>query len=551
MNVSPSTSEPLPEEGTLAELGLSELLLRAAREKKTGTLHVRDDKVEKAFWFQVGLIRGSHSNLPGESLARMVVDRKKTTPDVVKGLGVPLLQDDAIMKALLRANIVSAPDVEEVLRYQLVARLADMFPRTTARFTWKPSGEPPVRVAVNPYQIFAEGIARRVPPKQLEAAHQPLKALVVRTVDKPIFPLDRNALPPGARQLHQFMDGSLTFEAMVDRLVANVVPEQKEKAVYRAWIYLMAFLEGGFVETVEAATAASAAPQPSPAPAASPASEPGPAAATASSASGDEGAGSGSVIVFNGGAAVSYEEVDDPEFSRQYEEMCEQNFFEVLGLSGTPNDREVKRAYFKVAKKYHPDKLYDHQERTVKKYADKMFSLINRAYEQLRTEDGRKEYDQKLRELAEGIDLDRDAENMLNAEVEFQKGAVMMRKKDFANATVHFQAALDLNPREAEHNLYLGWARFQSCYPDDEPGWKKGIAEIHEGLNIEPESVQGLFFLANIYKVTGDMVKSEEFFRKVLKKVPHHIEAQRELRLMEQRRAKQDAEPKSKRKIFK
>lgn len=547
MTVSSPTSEPLPEEGTLTDISFSELLLRAAREKKTGTLHIRDDKVNKTFLFQMGLIRGSHSNLPGESLARMVVVRQKTTREVVQGLGVPLLQDDAVMKALLKGNIVSAPEIEEVFRYQLVNRLADVFVRDEARFAWRPSGEPPVRVAVNPYQIFAEGLARRVPPEKMSGDQAAMADVVVRAVAKPVFPLDLGTLPPGARQLFGFMDGKRSLAALVERLVANVAPEQKEKAVYRAWVYLMAFVEGGYVEVVDASAAAAEAsshPSPPAAPASAPASSPAPAAAPA-------GDGGNSVIVFNGsGSAVSYEEVDDPEFTQRFEQMSEQNFFEVLDLSGSPTDREVKRAYFKVAKQFHPDKLYDHQGRTVKKHADKLFSLINRAYEQLRTEDGRKEYETKLRELAEGIDLDRDAEKMLNAEIEFQKGAAMMRKRDFAAATIHFQAALDLNSREAEHHLYLGWARFQSCYPADESGWRKAVTEIHEGLNIDPDAVQGLFFLATIFKVTGDMDKAEEFFGKVLKKRPHHVEAQRELRLMEQRRSK-EAESKGKRKIFK
>ncbi len=514
------SNEPLPSSGTLDSIGFPELLVRAAREGKTGTLHVSDGKNDRAFLFQQGVIRASRSTVPTESFARLVVVRQKASRETVEKLGVPLLDDRLVVQALLKRNLAGAEDVEQVLKAQVVLRAAELFPATAGKFAWRPAEDIEPRATANPYLIFAEGFARKIPRDRLAAETQALVEERFRVATRPAFPLDRKVLPPGAAKLVQLIDGRTTCSDIVAKLVSTVAPEQKTVAEYRAWIYLIALAHGGFLEQVKPAAAATTV--------------------VGAQTVTDEQA-EGTVMVFNGsgGGAVAYREVDDPVFTQAFERMSAQNYYEVLGVKQGANDREVKRAYFKLAKEYHPDKLYDHKERTVKKHSDKLFALISRAYEQLRSEEGRKEYDTKLDELAQGIDLEKDAENMLKSEVEFQKGTVFLRKKDFENAMVHFQAAVDLNPREAEHFIYLGWCRFQRCFPDDRFGWERAVKEIEEGLGIDPNAIQGLYYLANIWNLVGELEKSISFYQKVLKARPHHVDAQRELRLIEQRRSRQ------------
>ncbi len=64
------------------------------------------------------------------------------------------------------------------------------------------------------------------------------------------------------------------------------------------------------------------------------------------------------------------------------------DFYEVLGLSKGANDEEVKRAYRRLAKKYHPDLNPDD------KVAEQNFKDVSEAYEVLSDGDKRARYDQ-------------------------------------------------------------------------------------------------------------------------------------------------------------
>ena len=65
------------------------------------------------------------------------------------------------------------------------------------------------------------------------------------------------------------------------------------------------------------------------------------------------------------------------------------DYYEVLGVSKSATDEELKKAYRRLAKKYHPDANLDNKEE-----AEKNFKEVNEAYEVLSDSQKRRMYDQ-------------------------------------------------------------------------------------------------------------------------------------------------------------
>ena len=68
--------------------------------------------------------------------------------------------------------------------------------------------------------------------------------------------------------------------------------------------------------------------------------------------------------------------------------MAKRDYYDVLGVKKSSSDQEIKKAYRKLAKKYHPD------TNPGDKNAEKMFKEVTEAYNVLSDQEKRKLYDQ-------------------------------------------------------------------------------------------------------------------------------------------------------------
>lgn len=167
--------------------------------------------------------------------------------------------------------------------------------------------------------------------------------------------------------------------------------------------------------------------------------------------------------------------------------------YQVLGVSPSATDEEVKDAYRKLAKKYHPDQYADSP---LKDLADEKMKEINEAYDAItaRRKSGSQRsyaggYNPVGNHAGSGFSDVRslimsgriaDAEQILNgvpperrnAEWYFLKGSVLYRRGWLEEAKDHFSRACQMDPGNGEYSAALNQAMNQGSgmYGGYQPG---------------------------------------------------------------------------------
>ncbi len=94
-----------------------------------------------------------------------------------------------------------------------------------------------------------------------------------------------------------------------------------------------------------------------------------------------------------------------------------QDAYDVLGVEPTANSDAIKKAYRKKSLIYHPDK----QKSGDAPPDETAFKRLNTAYEILRSEDFRKQYDQIIAKQPQKSVSSKWASNMRNSQEEFEQ----------------------------------------------------------------------------------------------------------------------------------
>ncbi len=214
--------------------------------------------------------------------------------------------------------------------------------------------------------------------------------------------------------------------------------------------------------------------------------------------------------------------------------------YEVLGIPREASGDDVRAAFMELAKVFHPDKVGRRAPKLVE-LAAKVFARISEANDVLGSPDSRAGYDVQLRQTR-GAEADRNAVNkILTAEQQFRRAEESARRKEWDAALDALRWAIELDPDEGEFHSLRGWVMFLK--QQDQGGGgdpEAAVSLLKKGIALSPQAPSGWFYLGQVRKACGDSAEAERMFRKVIDVRPDHVEALREVRLMQLRRAKGD-----------
>ncbi len=217
--------------------------------------------------------------------------------------------------------------------------------------------------------------------------------------------------------------------------------------------------------------------------------------------------------------------------------------YRLLDVAADATAGAIRKAYFALAKKLHPDRLRAAEISESPGDAQRLFASINKAFSVLSDGAKRVDYDAELKRGSGGDAEDEDAEaaamRILGAESHFVRGEIALRRKAYGEARAEFEKAVELNPKEAEHHALLAWATW--CDSDDKSAV---LSEVKRGLkraiSLSHRSVAAYFYRGKVASALDDIELALDCFNKVLEFEPEHREANLEVRVLRGRLGKQE-----------
>lgn len=209
--------------------------------------------------------------------------------------------------------------------------------------------------------------------------------------------------------------------------------------------------------------------------------------------------------------------------------MSEMSFYQILDVSKSASQAEIKKAYFGLARKYHPD-LFDRDiaEQQKEKIAE-VFDRITKAYHTLSDEDKREEYDKELAE--EEVDDKRGVAK--KAEIKFRQAKTLYNQARYEEAMAYLDEAIRLDAHRSAYFLLL--AMVETKIPTYS---KKAEEHFIKAIKLEPWSPDGYLGLGIMYKNAGLKVKAANQFNKALRVDPGSPSALKELKELDKPKSK-------------
>lgn len=176
-----------------------------------------------------------------------------------------------------------------------------------------------------------------------------------------------------------------------------------------------------------------------------------------------------------------------------------------LGLAEDASAADVKKAYFKAAKKYHPDALGRLGLDELKDDVARVFARIAEAFEVLSNPDKKRAYD------AGGSDEPAiDTARLAQAETSFRKGEILAKMGNFDGALEYFEPAVELWPEEPAYQAGLGWALYKQPRSDR----ARAAEHLEIALSQAPDDAVILYRLGLVMRAAGDGERATELIAK-------------------------------------
>lgn len=202
------------------------------------------------------------------------------------------------------------------------------------------------------------------------------------------------------------------------------------------------------------------------------------------------------------------------------ERLPSMDCYQILNLPRNASQADIKKAYFQLARKYHPDSFDRNLSPEIKKQVEDVFDYVTKAYHTLSSEE---------KGSGEAPRIDRSSgknrkEMEKRAEIKFRKGKTLYDRGRYEEALTRLEEAVRINENKGDYFLLLAMA--ESKIPRFQ---KKAEEDFLKVQKIEPWNTESYVGLGLLYKQEGLSIKARKQFRRALEIDSGHKIARREM----------------------
>ncbi len=486
-----------------------ELLRRAFAGRWSGELLVEEGERKKKIYLDRGLISYCATNINSERLgsvllARGIIDAE-TLHRALKEKGSMRLG-----QKLVAEGVISEDDLQKSLVETARENVCDMFNWQTGLFTFGPvQTQLPddLQFRLPASDVILEGV-RLI--EDFQVVEQGLAALqgALTIAENPPELSQTDSLTPTEGFLLSRIDGTLTLEEVCT--LSTVERELTCRSLYG--MYCAGMIRGDTADDEAEFIARVARTEPPP-PVAHLEQEPEPPARPSRPRQ------------VSRGGPVGAKQIDS-----KYAICCEAqvDYYTVLEVASDASEEQIRQAYYKLAKQYHPDRHRGKGGADMEQKLEGLFMKIGEAYDILHEANKRFEYDQAIQKnpaMADGKTILDHLTPEEQARTHFKEGMRFYLEKDFWNAVQLFRRAIEVSPdSNSEHYRYLALALSQN------PKWGKEAERYFlKAIELEPFSPDLRLLLGRLYRQSGMTKRAEGQFQEALKLEPGNQAIQVEL----------------------
>jgi tetratricopeptide (TPR) repeat protein len=545
-------------EGALAEGVVPGLLREIYVGRRSGTLSLVRGKERQRLRFRHGHIVNANTSVLEERLGEMLVRRALLSEaDLARATAVVVRDGRRLGEVLLEMKLLDASGLEDAVALHVHEMLTRVFawPDGTYDFEEEPEaddqGELTLKLSTG--ELILESVQAIKDPDVVRYALGDMDRVLVLSTD-PLLRFQKLTLSPADGFVLSRVDGATSA-----REVVQMIPLPTEQTCKS----LLGLLSTGIVEHGAARRPREASPPPPPAPAAPatprlaapPASPSAPATrapapvsppAPAPPAPEPKAAPPPPPSPPPGRGTTDDEAAERRrEILEAWEGLKTRNHFEVLGISRSAGEADVKEAYFRLAKRFHPDVHHGDSLGDLRDELEAVFIRLGEAYAVLRDARKRGDYEERLgRQRPRPVQPARapatagppepeasppapdPEEQALRAEESIRNATKLFEQEKYWDAIQLLLPAIEAVQGRTRLRGQLTLAR---CYAKN-PRWaKEAESVLLTATREDPQAVEAWALLGELYAQKGLRTRAVTMYRKALELKPDHEEAARYL----------------------